>query len=173
MSIYTLQGLQGNGDKSHNSNETETDMNSSAFSTSPSEKNTKINVDAMLQHGYKAPGYQRSLSPRGARALSYTQPATWLSPAQGRQEKQHKVSWKKITDLLPQPQSWDRRESMSFLCTLLFSSKEKTKYRGCFKETLKQKSGPRRSRECAPMNEIPQLPRAAVETGILQRGRAE
>lgn len=40
------------------------------------------------------PGYQGNLSPGATRALCYTELATWLSQSQGRQEKQHKVTWK-------------------------------------------------------------------------------
>lgn len=72
-------------DKSYDS-----DMYSSAFSTSPSQKTPKL--DAKLQHGYKAPSYHRSLSPSGARAISYTQPATWLSQLEGGQDKQPKLT---------------------------------------------------------------------------------
>lgn len=49
----------------------------------------------------------------------------------------------------------------------------KTKYRGCFKETLKLKSGPRRSRECTPLNSLRSFPRAKVGTEAFRRGAKE
>lgn len=64
---------------------------------------------------------------------------------------------------------------MPFLCMirLSFFCKVKTKYRGCFKETLNQKAGPRRSRVCTPLNSLSSLPRAKMGTEAFCKGVKE
>lgn len=49
----------------------------------------------------------------------------------------------------------------------------KTKYWSCFKEPLKLKSGPRRSRECTPLNSLRSFPRVKVGTEAFCRGVKE
>lgn len=86
MSIYTLQGLQGNISLTTRIRTVQ------LFPFPHLRKHPNKCGCKAIQHGYKAPGYQRSLSAGGAKGVSYTRPATWLSQSEGRQEKQCKLT---------------------------------------------------------------------------------